>query len=376
MTRAARSLDVLLAQINALAPHRSKVSDGGLGDAAHASRVSDHNPVNGVYHARDFTHDPLGGFDAYHFAEVLRQAKDDRIKYVISNRKIFSGAGEGQVPWVWRPYHGTNPHDHHTHVSVKMGAKGDEVTLWKLDMAASTAPAPVKPTYPPLLMNGSKDGPGQSAVHELQTLLNNAGAHLILDGDFGNLTEKAVRAYQKAHGLTVDGLAGPYTMEALKAPTQPVTLPTPQPTPAPSTTQLYDRPHWAKNILESAGWKAIWAAAMVGNLMQEAGPGLTNTAIRGDNGHAHGLGQWQDTAVAGKRYQNLQAFAEKQGKDWTDFETQILFVNHEMHSTEDKPWKAMLNATTIEAAVDAAILYFRPSQPRRDVRLKYARSLL
>ena len=41
--RVARSLDVLLGQLNALAPERSKASDGSIGDAAHASRSSDHN---------------------------------------------------------------------------------------------------------------------------------------------------------------------------------------------------------------------------------------------------------------------------------------------------------------------------------------------
>ena len=36
--RIAKSLDTLLAQLNALAPHRSKLSDGSIGDAAHATR--------------------------------------------------------------------------------------------------------------------------------------------------------------------------------------------------------------------------------------------------------------------------------------------------------------------------------------------------
>ena len=35
------------------------------------------------------------------------------------------------------------------------------------------------------------------------------------DGDFGSATHSAVRAYQYAKGLTVDGIAGPKTWEAL-----------------------------------------------------------------------------------------------------------------------------------------------------------------
>ena len=42
--RLARSLETLRAQINRIAPNRSKVSDGTIGDAKHASRSSDHNP--------------------------------------------------------------------------------------------------------------------------------------------------------------------------------------------------------------------------------------------------------------------------------------------------------------------------------------------
>ncbi|MBQ8382189.1 MAG: peptidoglycan-binding protein [Clostridia bacterium] len=35
------------------------------------------------------------------------------------------------------------------------------------------------------------------------------------DGEFGEATDKAVRAAQKAHGLTVDGIAGKDTLAAL-----------------------------------------------------------------------------------------------------------------------------------------------------------------
>lgn len=44
----------------------------------------------------------------------------------------------------------------------------------------------------------------------LQSRLN-----LIPDGIFGRLTDEAVRNFQHAHGLTVDGIVGPKTWEAL-----------------------------------------------------------------------------------------------------------------------------------------------------------------
>ena len=63
---------------------------------------------------------------------------------------------------------------------------------------------------PQRLQHGSK---GQ-AVRQLQQRLNQAGAKLILDGDFGDETEKAVRAYQLKVGLVVDGVAGEKTIAA------------------------------------------------------------------------------------------------------------------------------------------------------------------
>lgn len=115
--RVALSLEVLLEQLNEAAPNRSKISDGSIGDPAHSSRESDHNPNPlGVVCARDFTHDPSHNADMNEWAEALRASRDPRIKYVIWNRRIFSST---ESPWIWRPYSGINPHDHHMHVSVE-----------------------------------------------------------------------------------------------------------------------------------------------------------------------------------------------------------------------------------------------------------------
>jgi hypothetical protein len=128
--RMARALETLLAEINAAAPERSKASDGGIGDPRHAARRrSDHNPCAccTVVCARDFTHDPAAGFDSYTFAEWLRDRvgtwREPRVRYVISDGKICSGAGQLHAAGVWRPYTGSNPHAHHVHVSVRHGAE-------------------------------------------------------------------------------------------------------------------------------------------------------------------------------------------------------------------------------------------------------------
>jgi hypothetical protein len=135
--RMARSLEVLLAQLNALAPNRNKASDGGIGDAAHSSRTSDHNPdAYGVVRARDFTHDP-GDLDGGWLASTLAKFRDPRIKYIIWNYRIwFRDTG-------WKDYLGPSGHTQHVHVSVMPGEIGDDTRKWILgeddDMDANQA---------------------------------------------------------------------------------------------------------------------------------------------------------------------------------------------------------------------------------------------
>jgi hypothetical protein len=147
--RVAKSLNVLLDQINSVAPKRSKLSDGSIGDAAHASRSSDHNPWVkddgiGVVTARDFTHDPAGGFNAHTFAEVLKANADVRIKYVISNGRIWTPA----VSNAWRVYTGVNSHAKHTHVSVREQKQHyDNPAPWMLYSVQKSEPPPGRAPY-------------------------------------------------------------------------------------------------------------------------------------------------------------------------------------------------------------------------------------
>jgi len=211
--RLAKSLDRLRLQINVRSPGRNKASDGTIGDAAHASRSSDHNPwvkdgSIGVVTACDVTHDPAGGCDAGVLADVLVASRDPRIKYVIWNRRICSGDA-GPQPWTWRKYTGTNPHDHHMHVSVKEGkASYDDVRDWAMPggavPSAPSAPAP-KLSRPVILMGSTGDD-----VKALQKRLS-----IEVDGMFGPKTDKAVRSFQKSAGLIVDGKVGPYTWAKL-----------------------------------------------------------------------------------------------------------------------------------------------------------------
>lgn len=137
--RVAKSLLALRDQVNRKAPNRKKSHDGTIGDAAHASRASDHNPwvidgSVGVVTAMDITHDPAGGCDAGRIAEAIRGSRDSRVKYIIWNRRISNPLPlDGQPPWAWRPYTGSNPHDKHCHISVKPEKSSyDSVKNWTI----------------------------------------------------------------------------------------------------------------------------------------------------------------------------------------------------------------------------------------------------
>lgn len=83
----------------------------------------------------------------------------------------------------------------------------------------SVAPAktPAKPARTtttsalPTLQKGAR-GPN---VRKLQRALAKHGAQVDVDGQFGQRTLASVRAFQKRHGLTVDGVVGPATWAAL-----------------------------------------------------------------------------------------------------------------------------------------------------------------
>jgi hypothetical protein len=128
-----------MAEVNALAPKRSKGSDGWLGDASHASRASRHNPNNaGVVCAQDITHDPKGGCDIHAIAEAVRLRYHDGhptnpcFEYVISNGRVASRSSG----WKWKTYTGANQHDKHAHFAVGRGpdseptAPYDDRTPW------------------------------------------------------------------------------------------------------------------------------------------------------------------------------------------------------------------------------------------------------
>jgi N-acetyl-anhydromuramyl-L-alanine amidase AmpD len=81
---------------------------------------------------------------------------------------------------------------------------------------------PLKPT-PPLLRLGAEGW----HVKRLQRLLRTQGCFpepALVDGDFGEITDAAVKAFQELSDLEPDGIVGPLTWAALQKAPQPVSV--------------------------------------------------------------------------------------------------------------------------------------------------------
>ena len=223
--RVARSLDRLLAQLNAAAPRRSKVSDGSIGDAAHASRTSDHNPwvkdgAMGVVTARDYTHDPANGMDCERLYQALVRSRDPRIKYIIWNRTITSGNGQTS-PWVRRAYTGSNAHTKHLHLSVHSSkALYDDVRDWSTGLgggAPTPTPAPPSGDQPWLRLPAVRSRPRSFQQWYNAYPFKPALLPVIspLADTFGPQSEAALKKVQARYGLEADGIDGPKTKKLL-----------------------------------------------------------------------------------------------------------------------------------------------------------------
>lgn len=201
--RSVESLKKLLAQVNELAPNRSKVSDGWIGDVKHMARHSDHNPEpDGTVDARDFTNDPSGGCDARKLCQAILDSRDPRLSYVISNGEIASGQ-LGPKPWVWRKYTGSNSHHHHAHVSV-LDEGQDDKSDWQI--ASAFKPVVKLPVVPPPPIIPQEQMPlalSYEAKKALQQQLVDLGYNEVggIDGSIGSFTRAAIAAFRRDNGL-------------------------------------------------------------------------------------------------------------------------------------------------------------------------------
>ena len=108
-------------QVDDTYPSRDRTSDGWIGDTRHAARPSDHNPdANGWVRAIDLDRDLSGRAKpdlmpdlADQLRLLCKSKREKRIAYLIFDGRIASS----KKSWEWRPYEGSNKHNHHMHIS-------------------------------------------------------------------------------------------------------------------------------------------------------------------------------------------------------------------------------------------------------------------
>jgi hypothetical protein len=116
---------------------------------------------------------------------------------------------------------------------------------------------------------------------------------------------------------------------------------------------MVDSATYALNWLRKNGYGEPQAAAMVGHGVQESG---FNPTARGDNGTAFGAFQWRGSRLAG-----LYDFAKSTGQDPNSLDTQLGYMDRELHTTEKGAGDALFGATNVRDAVRAGMNYERPA---------------
>lgn len=106
---------------------------------------------------------------------------------------------------------------HHTCINLDYGNKVSAPKPAKENKPQNSVLKEYGGVYPSVLPNLKKGSKG-TQVKRLQEYLNWFGNYgLVVDGDFGSKTDKAVRDFQKRTGLTVDGIFGSKSLKMAKS---------------------------------------------------------------------------------------------------------------------------------------------------------------
>ena len=239
------------------------------------------------------------------------------------------------------------------------------------------------------VVSGLSQGDSGDAVKTMQAMLIACGyscGSTGADGDFGANTLAALQSFQKAAGLTVNGVYGNASKAALeKAYAQK------------SNTPAADDKNEAKTI-----WDTLYAeiknaygtAGLMGNLYAESALHANNLQNNGNtklgmtdeqftaaydsdayamdtfihDGYGYGLAQWTYYS----RKEALAKFAKEKGTSIGDLSMQLAFLLKEIKGYTSV-WKTLTTATTVRAASDAVLLNFeRPADQSEAVQKKRA----
>ena len=192
----------LVGELNVRYPARDHSSDGWIGDASHSARASDHNPDysdGGIVRAVDVDNNGALNQVTDLVRDMLGAAiGDPRSYYVIYAGKIASRT----YGWVWRAYYGSNPHDHHVHLSILAGPLENDTRSWGLgDPPRKVQAKKVSVSRVRRAFKDAADGHDvafSNGVGRIQQVLNRQhGEHLVVDGIAGRATLRAWRRFER-----------------------------------------------------------------------------------------------------------------------------------------------------------------------------------
>lgn len=201
-----------------------------------------------------------------------------------------------------------------------------------------------------------------AGVQTMQGKLNNAGFWCdTADGIFGLKTDEAVRHFQRAYSLVVDGMAGRNTLSVLDY--------------VSSTSPGFNRmggnygvyfdsfnkrfmhnQQTVYSALKATGLNKVAIAGFMGNLEAE---NHFRTALAGTGG-AVGLAQWE-----GSRKTNLYNYANVNSRDVTDIIVQAWFIIEECSAGSPYKdsdgvscWEQLNFATSVSQAADCVTAFY------------------
>ena len=237
---------------------------------------------------------------------------------------------------------------------------------------------------------GLRQGDKGTAVTAMQKMLIACGCSCGpdgADGDFGKNTLAGLTAFQKAAGLTVDGVYGEADEVALRKAFAAIPVTTP-------LAEGKNDEHAIWDTLNAAIGNAYGTAGLMGNLYAESAlkaSNLQNTGNRKldmtdeqyteavDNGsydadafihdgYGYGIAQWTYYS----RKAALLSYALDQGKSIGDLKVQLDFLLKEIQGYTSV-WNTLRTAASVREASDAVLLKFeRPADQSEAVQVKRA----
>ncbi len=114
------------------------------------------------------------------------------------------------------------------------------------------------------------------------------------------------------------------------------------------------RAQYAMQKLIGLGWSKEQAAGIVGNLLQESGMDTTSV---GDGGTSGGIAQWHN-----ERWDALKEYAANTGREWTDLDAQLEYLDYELRNGESVAGNALRRQTTSEGSAQVfSDMFERPA---------------